>query len=137
MWKSTDAGETWSNIGLENAGRVSRIIVHPANPDVVYVCAVGHAYAPQKERGVENHGWRKTWKQVPFVDETPEPRILSWTLQPTNAHCGHVAIVAAHRNRTSGGPGSGLYASTDGGDTWNKIKMADFPSNPWGKLHWP
>ena len=52
VWKSTDAGETWQHVGLDNTGRISRIIIHPTNPDVVYVCAVGHGYAPQKERGV-------------------------------------------------------------------------------------
>jgi photosystem II stability/assembly factor-like uncharacterized protein len=136
VWKSTDAGETWSNIGLENAGRVSRIIVHPTNPDVVYVCAVGHAYAPQKERGV----WKttdggKSWKQVLFVDENTGASDL--VMDPSNPRmliAGMWQLSLRTWNRTSGGPGSGLYASTDAGETWNKIKDGGLPQQPVGKI---
>ena len=70
VWKSTDGGETWNHAGLDNTGRISRIVIHPTNPDIIYVCAVGHAYAPQKDRGVyKSTDGGKSWKQVLFVDE--------------------------------------------------------------------
>jgi len=70
VWKSTDAGDTWTHMGLDETGRISRIIVHPTNPDIVYAAAVGHGYAPQQERGIyRTMDGGTTWEQVLFVDE--------------------------------------------------------------------
>ena len=70
VWRSTDGGETWTHLGLENTGRISRIIVHPTNPDVAYVAALGHGYTPQQERGIyKTADGGKNWKQVLHVDK--------------------------------------------------------------------
>ena len=136
VWKSTDAGETWQHVGLDNTGRISRIIIHPTNPDVVYVCAVGHGYAPQKERGVyKSIDGGKTWKQVLFVDENTGASDL--VMDPSNPRvlfAGMWQLSLRTWNRTSGGPGSGLHISSDGGETWTKLKEKGLPEQPVGKI---
>ncbi|TAG51416.1 MAG: glycosyl hydrolase, partial [Runella slithyformis] len=70
IYKSTDAGKTWKNAGLEKTARIGRVVVHPSNPDIVYVCALGHVYGPQQERGVyRTKDGGKTWERVLFVNE--------------------------------------------------------------------
>ena len=136
IYKSTDGGETWNHVGIENAGRVSRIIIHPTNPDVVYVCAVGHGYAPQKERGVyKSIDGGKTWKQILFVDENTGASDL--VMDPSNPRilfAGMWQLSLRTWNRTSGGPGSGLHMSNDGGETWTKLKGNGLPDGPVGKI---
>lgn len=136
VYKSTDGGETWTNIGLEQSGRVSRIIIHPTNPDIAWVGALGHAYAPQKERGVyKTNDGGKTWKQVLFVDENTG--VSDMVIDPTNPRilfAGLWQLSLKTWNRTSGGPGSGLYMSKDGGDTWTRLKGAGLPEQPVGKI---
>ena len=136
VWKSTDGGESWTHSGLDNTGRISRIIIHPTNPDVVFVCAVGHAYAPQKERGVyKSIDGGKTWKQVLFVDENTGASDM--VMDPTNPRimfAGMWQLALKNWNRTSGGLGSGLHMSTDGGDTWKKLTGSGLPEQPVGKI---
>ena len=136
VYKSTDGGETWQHSGLDNTGRISRIIIHPTNPDVVYVAAVGHAYAPQKERGL----WKttdggKSWKQVLFIDENTG--ISDMVMDPSNPRvlfAGAWQLSLRTWNRTSGGPGSGLFKSVDGGETWTRLKGNGLPEGPVGKI---
>jgi len=136
VYKSTDGGDTWSLMGLENSGRVSRIIVHPSNPDIAWVGALGHAYAPQKDRGVyKTVDGGKTWKQVLFVDENTG--VSDMAIDQTNPRilfAGMWQLSLKTWNRTSGGPGSGLYMSNDGGDTWTRLKGAGLPENAVGKI---
>lgn len=136
VYKSTDGGETWSLVGLENSGRVSRIIVHPTNPDIAWVGALGHAYAPQKERGLyKTTDGGKSWKQVLFVDENTG--VSDMTIDLTNPRilfAGLWQLSLKTWNRTSGGTGSGLYMSKDGGDTWTRLKGAGLPETPVGKI---
>ena len=136
VYKSTDGGETWQLSGLDNTGRISRIIIHPTNPEIVFVCAVGHAYAPQKERGVyKSVDGGKTWKLVLFVDENTGASDL--VIDPTNPRilfAGMWQIALKNWNRTSGGPGSGLHLSKDGGDTWTKLTGNGLPEQPVGKI---
>ncbi|MBS1978835.1 MAG: sialidase [Bacteroidetes bacterium] len=136
VYKSTDGGETWQLSGLENTGRISRIVIHPTNPDIIYVCSVGHAYAPQKERGVyKSTDGGKTWRQVLFVDENTGASDL--VMDPTNPRilfAGMWQISLKNWNRTSGGPGSGLHMSTDGGETWKKLSGSGLPEGPVGKI---
>jgi len=107
MWKSMDGGDTWEQIGLEKTGRISRIIVHPDNPNIVYVAAVGHAYAPQKERGIfmtEDGG--KTWQHTLFVDKnTGASDVVMDPHNPRILFAGTWELKLATWNRTSGGPG--------------------------------
>ncbi|MGH7472043.1 MAG: WD40/YVTN/BNR-like repeat-containing protein, partial [Longimicrobiales bacterium] len=135
IYKSTDAGETWTRMGLEATGRIGTIIVHPTNENVVLVCALGRATGPQRERGVyrtENGG--TTWQQVLFVNEhtgcsglqysTPDPNIViagTWEIQLQT----HVL--------ESGGMGSGIYISRNGGRTFSKITHPGLPRSPYGK----
>ncbi|HCW08580.1 MAG TPA: sialidase, partial [Cytophagales bacterium] len=136
VWKSTDGGESWQQVGLENTGRISRIIIHPTNPDIVYVCSVGHGYAPQKERGVyQTTDGGKTWKQILFVDENTGSSDLA--MDPTNPRfliAGMWQLSLRSWNRTSGGPGSGIYVSKDAGETWTKLKGNGLPEQPVGKI---
>jgi photosystem II stability/assembly factor-like uncharacterized protein len=136
VYKSTDGGETWTLIGLENAGRVSRIIIHPTNPDIAWVGALGHAYSPQKERGLhKTTDGGKTWKQVLFVDENTG--VSDIAIDPTNPRilfAGMWQLSLKTWNRTSGGVGGGLYSSKDGGDTWTRLKGAGLPEAPVGKI---
>lgn len=136
VYKSTDGGETWSLVGLENSGRVSRIIVHPTNPEIAWVGALGHAYAPQKERGLyKTTDGGKNWKQVLFVDENTG--VSDMTIDLTNPRilfAGMWQLSLKTWNRTSGGTGSGLYMSKDGGDTWTRLKGAGLPETPVGKI---
>lgn len=136
VYKSIDGGETWQHSGLDNTGRISRILIHPTNPDIIFVAAVGHAYAPQKERGVhKSTDGGKTWKQVLFVDENTGASDM--VMDPTNSNilfAGMWQLSLKTWNRTSGGPGSGLHMSRDGGDTWTKLKGNGLPEGPVGKI---
>lgn len=136
VWKSTDGGESWSHTGLDNTGRIARVIVDPANPDIAWVAALGHAYAPQKERGVyKTTDGGKTWKQVLFVDEnTGASDLVIDPSNPRTLFAGMWQLSLRTWGRVSGGPGSGLYQSKDGGDTWTKLKDNGLPKGPVGKI---
>jgi photosystem II stability/assembly factor-like uncharacterized protein len=136
IWKSTDAGRTWAKMGLEHTGRIARIAVHPRNPDVVLVSALGHAYGPQKERGVfRTTDGGKTWEQVLFVDEHTGANDVEF--DPTNPRIVYATtwqLVIHTWGRTSGGPGSGIWKSTDGGQTWRRLSGNGLPAKPFGKV---
>ncbi len=123
IYKSTDAGKTWKKIGLETSQHVSRIIVHPKNPDVVYVAAQGALYSPSKERGVyKSNDGGATWKNTLFVDEKTGAAELSMDMN--NPRIMYAAMWEHGRlpwKVISGGPGSGLYKSTDSGESWSKM----------------
>ncbi|MFY0630277.1 MAG: glycosyl hydrolase [Flavobacteriaceae bacterium] len=124
VYKSMDAGKTWTHIGLDNTHHISDVIIHPTNPDIIYVTAQGAQYAPTKERGVyRTTDGGKTWKQVLFVNETTGASSLSMDM--TNPRILYASTWQHQRYpwyMESGGEYSGLYKSTDGGDTWNKMK---------------
>jgi len=136
IYKSTDAGSTWTNMGLRNSGRIGRIIVHPENPDVVFAAALGHCYGPQKERGVyKTEDGGKTWKQVLFVDEKTGCSGLA--MDPNNPRilfAGMWPIIIKTWGKFSGGTGGGVYVSRDGGDTWQHIKGHGLPEFEVGKV---
>ncbi len=123
VYKSTDAGKTWKKMGLENTQHISRIVVHPTNPDVLWVAAQGALYGPTKERGIyKSTDGGLTWKNVLFVNELTGGVELS-----IDANYPEVLYAAMwHHQRKpnmviSGGEGSGLYKSVDGGESWFKI----------------
>ena len=123
VWKSTDAGRSWVNVGLRETRHIARVRVHPANPDLVYVAAQGHAWGPNPERGIfRSKDGGKTWQKVLFVDDATGAADLS--MDPSNPRILYAAFWQVVRHPwelVSGGPGSGLWRSTDGGDTWKKL----------------
>ena len=136
IYKSTDGGKTWARMGLEQSGRLARIVIDPRNPDVVLAAAVGHCYGPQKERGVyRTIDGGKTWAQVLFVDENTGCSDIA--MDPNNPRilfAGMWPMLIKTWGKWSGGPGGGLFKSTDGGATWKKLEGKGLPEPPIGKV---
>jgi photosystem II stability/assembly factor-like uncharacterized protein len=136
IYKSTDAGKTWTNMGLEKTGRIGRIVIDPRNPDHVLACALGHAYGPQPDRGVFHTGdGGRTWTKTLFVDENTGCSDLA--LDPNNPRlvfAGMWPLEIHTFGRSSGGATSGLYKSRDGGLTWNRLTGNGLPGSPTGKV---
>ena len=136
VYKSTDAGKTWTLMGLEKTGRISRVVIDPKNPDIVLVGALGHAYGPQQERGVfRTTDGGKTWQRVLFTDENSGCAHLE--MDPNNPKvlfAGMWPLVIHTWGRESGGPGSGLFKSTDGGVTWKRLTGNGLPTRMTGKI---
>lgn len=124
MFKSTDAGKTWKKIGLDDSRHIARIVVHPNNPDVLIVAVQGALYGSSKQRGIyKSTDGGATWKNVLFVDEKTGAAELSMDM--TNPRIMYAAMWEHGRlpwKVISGGPGGGLYKSTDGGDSWQKME---------------
>ncbi|WP_210463066.1 VPS10 domain-containing protein [Rufibacter roseolus] len=124
VYKSVDGGKTWTHLGLDQTRHISGISIHPTNPDIVYVAAQGALHGPNTERGVyKSVDGGKTWKKTLFVDENSGAADLSMDLNNPRIL---YASMWDHRRLPwevrSGGKGSGLYKSVDGGETWNKIQ---------------
>jgi photosystem II stability/assembly factor-like uncharacterized protein len=137
MYKSMDGGKTWSRIGLENTEVISWIIVDPDDPQVVYVAAMGHVWAPNPERGVfKTADGGKTWKKVLYVNE--DTGAITLAMDPKNPQVLYAAMWQAYRRHwtfSSGGPGSGIYKTTDGGTHWHNIsRNPGLPGGAFGKV---
>src|SRR5262249_1893480 len=132
VYKSTDAGKTWKRVGLEDSRIIGRIRIHPKNPDLVYVAALGHAAGPNDQRGVfRSKDGGKTWERVLF--KSNKAGAVDLSMDPSNPNVLYAAIWEAKRtpySLESGGPDSGLYKTTDGGDTWTEISRN--PGGPKG-----
>ena len=135
VYKSLDAGRTWTNMGLAESGRIGRIIVHPSRPDTVFVCALGRATGPQPERGVfKTTDGGRTWQRALFVDENTGCSGLSIDAHDPNVLLAGTWQVELHPwAENSGGPGSAVYITHDGGTTWNKLESG-LPKAPLGKI---
>jgi photosystem II stability/assembly factor-like uncharacterized protein len=137
IYKSTDAGRTWKNMGLALTGHIARIIVDPNNPDLVYACAVGQAYRPQRERGVfKTTDGGRTWTQALFVNENTGCSELSMDAHDSNTlFAGMWQVDIKTWKLNSGGIGGGVYVSHDGGQTWKKLSGNGLPAadEPLGK----
>lgn len=123
VYKSTDGGKTWKHIGMEDTRQISRIRVHPKNPDIVYVAAQGHVWAPNADRGIfRSKDGGKTWQKILFRSD--KAGACDLTMDPTNPNVLYAGIWEVYRKPwtlESGGPGSGIFKTTDGGDTWTEI----------------
>ena len=137
VYKSTDAGETWEHMGLADTQAISRVRVHPTDPDVVYVAALGHPYGPNRERGVfRSRDGGVTWEQVLFVSEKAGAADL--IIDRRNPDTLYASIWEVYRTpwkMWGGGGASGLYKSTDGGDSWVELTARPgMPEKPVGKI---
>ncbi|MES1240030.1 MAG: glycosyl hydrolase [Acidobacteriota bacterium] len=123
LWKSTDAGKTWKHVGLADSRHIARLRIHPRNPDLVYAAVLGHLFGPSKERGVyRSKDGGKTWERVLFVNENAGAVDLA--MDPANPRILYAGTWRVRRtpySLESGGAGSGLWKSTDGGDTWAEL----------------
>ena len=123
VYKSTDGGKTWVHLGLEDTRHIARIRIHPTDPDLVYVAALGHAFGPNELRGViRSKDGGQSWEKVLFRNENAGA--IDLTMDPNNPRILFAAIWEARRtpwSMESGGPGSGIFRSVDGGDTWSEI----------------
>lgn len=136
VYKSVDAGKTWTHMGLDETGRISRVVVDPRNPDTVFVCALGRATGPQQDRGVyRTADGGQHWTRVLFADantgcsglamDARNPRVLFAGMWQVELHTW---------GEYSGGPGSGVYVSRDGGLKWTRIEGHGLPKPPVGKI---
>lgn len=134
LWRSTDAGDTWKFIGLEGTEHIGRMIVHPTNPDLLYVAAMGNLWIPNEERGLyRSKDGGETWEKILY--ESDKAGAVDVAFDPNNARIMYASTWQIKRNgyrMDSGGPGSHLWKSTDGGDTWKKI--TDRPGLPKGVI---
>jgi photosystem II stability/assembly factor-like uncharacterized protein len=136
MYRSTDRGKTWSHIGLENTQHIAKVLINPRNPDIVYVAAFGHAYGPNPDRGVyRSTDGGKTWDKILYKDD--KTGAIDLTFDPHNPNVLFAALYEAQRtpwSLSSGGPGSGLYRSVDGGNTWKHLEGKGLPSGIMGRI---
>ena len=123
LWKSVDAGDSWQFIGLEDSQHVSRIRIHPRNPDLAYAAVMGHLFGPNEQRGVfRTTDGGETWEKVLYVDD--EVGAVDLVMDPSNPRILYASFWRVKRtpySLESGGPGSGLYKSVDGGDSWTEL----------------
>ena len=136
VYKSVDGGKSWAHVGLSDTRQIGALIVDPTNPDIVLVAAIGHAFGPNSERGVfRTSDGGKTWKKVLFKDD--HTGAIDVTFDPTNPSIVYAALWEVRRqpwNFSSGGPGSGLYRSTDGGVTWSRLSGHGLPEGILGRI---
>ena len=137
VYKSVDAGKTWINVGLVNTRQIGRLRIHPKNPDIVYVAALGHMSGTNPDRGVfKTTDGGKSWRKVLYKND--KAGAIDLILDPNNANVLYASIWEVNRKPwtfESGGADSGLYKSTDGGETWNEItRNAGLPKGMVGRI---
>ena len=137
VYKSVDGGLKWANVGFKNSDAIAKIRIHPTNPDIVFVASFGLYYGPSEERGVfKSSDGGKTWKRTLFKDA--KTGAVDIVIDANNPNVLYAALWEAYRieyQMSSGGPGSGLYKSTDGGETWTDItRNSGMPTGMVGRI---
>jgi photosystem II stability/assembly factor-like uncharacterized protein len=135
VWRSEDAGRTWKNIGLKDGRHIIRLVIHPRDPNTVWAAVMGHLFGPNQERGVyKTTDGGKTWKRTLFVNE--QTGCSDLVMEPGNPsvfYAGTWRLIRTPYSLESGGEGSGLWKSTDGGETWKNItSKKGLPKGTWG-----
>jgi photosystem II stability/assembly factor-like uncharacterized protein len=135
VYKSTDAGRTWTHMGLEDTHHIGRIVIHPTDPNIVYVAAVGHLWGPNDERGVfRTHDGGESWEKVLFVDGNTGA--IDLAMDPGDVNTVFAAMYQRRRTGwgfNGGGPGSGIYRTLDGGDSWQELNDG-LPDGDMGRI---
>jgi photosystem II stability/assembly factor-like uncharacterized protein len=137
VYKSTDAGKTWTHLGLEATQHIARVRIHPNNPDIVYVAALGDAFGPNEERGVyRSKDGGRTWQKVLYRDK--DSGAIDLAMDPTNPDVMYASLLELRRfpwGFRSAGPGTGLFKTTDGGDHWTELSdNPGLPTGPRGRI---
>ena len=136
MYKSVDGGATWTHIGLNDTRHIAKILIDPRDPNIIFVAAIGHAYGPNAERGVfRSTDAGKTWQKVLYKDDKTGAIDLTFAAQ--NSHVLYAALYQEVRTPwgfSSGGPGSGIYKSVDGGTTWKQLEGHGLPDGVLGRI---
>ena len=135
IWRSDDAGKTWRNLGLKDGRHITNIIVHPTNPEIVWAGVMGHLFGPNTERGIfKSVDGGKNWKKVLYVNE--QTGCSDLVIEPGNPsvlYAGTWRVIRTPHSLESGGEGSGLWKSTDAGETWTNISSSKgLPKGTWG-----
>ena len=137
VWKTTDAGKTWSFKGLGDTKHIGDVVVHPTNPDLVYVAALGHAFGPNPARGIyRSKDGGGTWQKILFRNDSTGA--VDLVMDPNNPNVLYAGFWQVYRKPwqlVSGGPGSGMFKTTDGGDNWTELtRNAGLPAGIWGDI---
>jgi len=135
MWKSTDAGRSWTHIGLKDSRRIPRVRIHPKNPDIVYAAVLGHLFGPNEQRGVfRSTDGGENWEKILYVND--EVGAVDLVMDPTNPRILYAStwrVIRRPYSLESGGEGSKLWKSTDGGDSWASLSENEgMPKPPLG-----
>jgi photosystem II stability/assembly factor-like uncharacterized protein len=135
VYKSTDGGKTWQNMGLKDTQHIGKIVIHPKNPDIVYVAAIGHLFSYNQERGVfKTEDGGRTWKKVFYINE--KVGVIDLVMDRSNPETLYAAAYARLRlpwDYKAGGPGNGIYKTIDGGKTWTKLENG-LPKEQTGRI---
>lgn len=135
MWRSDDAGRSWKNVGLKDGRHIIRVVIHPKNPDIVWVAVMGHLFGPNEERGIyKTIDGGKSWKKVLYVNnQTAASDLVMEPNNPSVFYAGTWKIQRTPYSLESGGEGSAIWKSTDAGETWKNISTnKGLPKGIWG-----